>query len=288
VSRRAYLFLGLIPLVPLCQVRVDHALGEFKPQQKVLYLASGERIRRLFPGFEGIMADIYWLRTVQYYGGQRAFLAEPRYDLLRPLIDITTTLDPRLELAYRYGAIFLSEALPNGAGKPEEGVEVLEAGIEALPHSWRLRWDLGSVLYFFEKNHKRAADVLVEASKVPGAPFWLETLAGSILVEGDRAVSREIWRRQYENGEGSIKENALYHLQLLDALDTRDGLNALAARFAEKAGRPPRSLDELVAAGLLGRIPTDPTGVPFEYDSETGKARISRSSRFWRPKYETD
>ena len=282
---RRYLFVALLPLVPLCQERVDRALGEFRPQREVLYIRSGERLRHLVPGFRGIMADIYWLRTVQYYGGQRAFSTEKRYDLLRPLIDITTTLDPRLELAYRYGAIFLSEPWPSGAGKPEEGIEVLEKGVTALPLSWRLRWDLGSVWYSFMNDARRAADVLVEASKIPGAPFWLESLAGSMLVKGDRAVSREIWKRQYENGWGSMKDNALHHRRLLDALDARDVLSALVARFSEKTGRPPRSLGELVSAGLLRSIPTDPTGVPFVYDGGSGRVTISRRSLLWDPRY---
>ena len=285
---RRHLFVALIPLVPLCQIRVDRALGEFRPQQEVLYIHSGERLRRLVPGFEGILADIYWLRTVQYYGGQRAFSAEKRYELLRPLIDITTTLDPKLELAYRYGAIFLSEAWPSGPGKPVEGVEVLEKGVQALPLSWRLRWDLGSVWYFFLKDDKRAAQVLIDASKIPGAPFWLESLAGSMLVKGDRAVSREIWRRQYENGWGNMKDNALHHLQLLDALDARDALDETIARFAERAGRRPRSFEEMVSMGLLRSAPTDPTGVPFEYDAGRGRARISRRSTLWNPKYENE
>jgi hypothetical protein len=279
VRWRSYLFVALVPLVPVCQTQVDRALGEYRSQQEVLYVHTGERLRRLVPGFAAILADIYWLRTVQYYGGQKAFSLEKRYELLRPLIDVTTTLDPKLELAYRYGAIFLSEPWPSGPGKPEEGIEVLEKGVRALPLAWRLRWDLGSIWYFFMHDARRAAEVLVEASKIPGAPFWLESLGGSMLAKGgDRAVSREIWKRQYENGWGNMKDNALHHLRILDALDQRDALSGLVARFVEKAGRRPRSLAELVAVGLLRSVPVDPTGVPFEYDAETGRVKISRQS----------
>ena len=37
-------------------------------------------MKRLFPGFESLAADVYWLRTVQYFGGERAFAAEKRFD----------------------------------------------------------------------------------------------------------------------------------------------------------------------------------------------------------------
>ena len=131
------------------QARIDVTAGRFRAQEEVLYLWSGEHVKRLVPGFENLAADLYWLRTVQYFGGQRLFVSDKRFELLRPLIDITTTLDPRLEIAYRYGAIFLSEPPPLGAGRPREGVEVLERGVSALPDSWRLRQDLGFFHFLF-------------------------------------------------------------------------------------------------------------------------------------------
>ncbi|HET8646727.1 MAG TPA: hypothetical protein VFO85_14630, partial [Vicinamibacteria bacterium] len=39
----------------------------------VLYLWSGRHVKRMFPGFEHLAADIYWIRTVQYFGGKHAF-----------------------------------------------------------------------------------------------------------------------------------------------------------------------------------------------------------------------
>jgi hypothetical protein len=137
-------------------------------------------------------------------------------------------------------------------------------------------------------DHKRAAQTFLEAAKVPGAPYWLESLAASVLGRGGyRSVSREIWKRQYENaGEGAIKENALFNLQLLDALDTVDTLNARAKRYAETSGRPPSSPRDLVAAGLVAGVPRDPTGVPFHFDPATGHFSIARQSKLWRSTYE--
>lgn len=234
------------------------------------------------------MGGIYWLRAVQYYGSQRAFATDKRFENLAPLIEITNALDPRLELAYRYGALFLAEVWPAGAGKPEEGVRVLERGIRNLPDSWRLRWDLGSLYYFFLRDHEKAAETLLKAREIPGAPFWLESLAASILGKGgDRSTAREIWKAQYEQaGEGAIRDNALHHIQLLDSLDLVDALSASSQRFAERMGHLPRSPSELVAAGLVVAIPPDPSGVPFDYDPTTGKFSIAHGSKFWRPRYD--
>ena len=78
---------------------------------------SGEQVKRLVPGFRSLAADIYWLRTVQYFGAERLFSPGKRFELLEPLTEITTTLDPRLEVAYRYGAIFLGERVPLGSAR---------------------------------------------------------------------------------------------------------------------------------------------------------------------------
>ncbi len=288
MTRLAVLALLLLgSSVPIVQRRIDERMSSFGAEKRPLFSESPERLRRLVPGFELLLADVYWLRAVQYYGAQKAFNPEPRYENLWPLIEITTTLDPRLELAYRYGAIFLSEDLPIGAGKPEQGIEALERGVRANPGSWRLRWDLGAHWFFFMRDSKRAAAVLREAARVPNAPYWLESLAAKFLEGDDRASAREIWRHQYETGEGSMKDNALYNLQVLDALDTMDAYNAAIERFRSASGRAPASLFELARAGYVrDAAPRDPTGVPFAYDARTGRLKIARNSRLWRSKYE--
>ena len=278
-------FLLLVPLVPLVQLRIDQRLEPARAREDALYLWSGPQVRRLCPGFENLMADVYWLRTVQYFGSQRAFQSTQRYELLLPLIDITTTLDPRLEIAYRYGGTFLSEPRPMGAGRPRDGVALMERGVAANPRSWRLRQDLGFARYFFLRDPQGAADDALAASRLPGAPSYLEPLAALFLSKGGhRDSSREIWRRLYEQAEdGPIKDNALFHLRYLSALDEVDRLNSAVDEFARRASHRPDNLAQLHSLGLLRRSPVDPLGVPFAYDRESGKASIARASPLWHP-----
>ena len=261
---------------------MDAALGSYRAQEEVLYLWRGAHVRRLVPGFEHLAADVYWLRTVQYFGGERAFAAEKRYELLFPLIEITTTLDPRMEIAYRYGAVFLAERQPVGAGRPDLGVKVLERGVASNPLSWRLRQELGFFHFIYFGDAPRAAEILVEASKIPGAAFWLRSLAAEVLVKGGhRDVSRRMWQEMYEQSEGMMKENARVHVQAIDAAAAADALTAQARAFAGRAGRLPRDLAELRASGV--RLPlADPSGVPFDYDVRTGVVTVSRQSRLRR------
>ncbi len=269
--------------VPWVQSRIDDRLGPFQAQQDVLYVWSGDHVRKMLPGFEAVMADIYWLRTVQYFGAQHVFARESRYELLEPLTDITTTLDPHFELAYRYGAVFLAEPWPQGAGKPDRAVALLEKGVRENPSSWRLRLDLGLLHFFFLHDAQRAAAILTEASTLPGAAPWLEAMAADVLYRaGERATSRTIWMRLYEQSEGNMKDNADFHLKRLDALDGVDALEERVRIYESRLGKKPASLGDLLSAGLVRAFPRDPLGVPFDYDPATGRVSISRQSGLWR------
>jgi len=278
------LALLLLPLLPLLQDRIDTQLGAYRAQDEALYLWSGQEVRRLAPGFEGLAADIYWLRTVQYFGGQRLFAREKKFELLLPLIEITTTLDPRLVIAYKYGATFLCERPPEGAGRCDQGIAVLEKGVAVMPDDWRLRQDLGFFHFIFRGDPERAAAVLMEASKIPGAAFWLKNLAAMCLAKGgQREASRAIWRRIYDQSDGPMKDNARQHIAVLDAYDAAEAIQALVAGVERRTGRRPETLEELRQAGLLRRPPVDGSGAPFLYDPQSGTVRVSPHSQLWRP-----
>jgi hypothetical protein len=274
----------LAPLLPLVQGEVDRRLGAFRAQHEVLYLWSGERIRRLTPGFHNLMADVYWLRTVQYFGSQRAFATDKQFDLLGPLVNITTEIDPRLEIAYEYGATFLAEPKPLGAGNPEAAIALLGRGIANNPRNWKLRQDLGLFHLFFMNDAARASQVLLEGARVAGAPPILRTLAAQVLAKGgERRSAEALWAQIYEQSEpGQLKENAGLHLRQLQSLDAVDALDAAARAFARRSGRPPATLDELRRSGLTTTPTVDASGVAFEYNPQTGEASLSPRSSLWR------
>ena len=281
---RLLVALGLAAAVPFIQNVIDARRGAFQAQEQVLYVWSGQHVRRLSPGLENLLADVYWLRTVQYFGGQRAFAKDKRFDLLTPLIDITTALDPRFELAYRYGAVYLAEPHPNGAGQPEAADALLERGARENPASWQIRQDWGFFRFFFLHDPKGAARILTDAAELPGAPFWLRTSAADFLAKGgERDTARTVWRHMYEQSDGQMKENARFNLDRLDALDAVAAHQSAVEEFERRHGRKPVALAELGPAGLLRAPPYDVSHMPFDYDRETGVVSIGKTSYLWRP-----
>src|SRR5690242_19054981 len=96
--------------------------------EEVLYISSPKALKRLSLGYDGLLADIYWTRAVQYFGGQHVQSAS-QLNLLSPLLQITTALDPHLLVAYQFGGNFLAPRPPNGAGLPQEAIKLINYGI---------------------------------------------------------------------------------------------------------------------------------------------------------------
>lgn len=261
------------------QVRLDGLTGAYRSTEEVLYVTDGDALKRLALGFESLAADIYWLRTVQYFGGQRLYATDKRFELLSPLLDLTTTLDPQFKIPYRYGAVFLSEPQPRGAGKPLEAVALIDRGIANNPGHWRFYLDKGFIYFWHVQDYEKASEVFLEGAAIEGAPYWMKSMAARALGRGDRNTARELWRLLFQTAENvQMKDNARTHLQQLDALDRIDALRVPVQAFRERVGRFPRSWEELRAAGLLAGVPRDPTGVPFVLNPLDERIEISLTS----------
>lgn len=272
------LIAGLLAIAPL-QRHIDGILGEFKEQEAVLLSWSGPTMKKLVAGFEGPVADLFWLRTVQYYGGQRVFAAGKKFDLVAPLVDVTVTLDPRMEVAYRLGAIFLSESPPAGAGRPEEGAKLMRRGIAANPDNWRLAYEAGVFEADFLGDYAAASKTLLRASTIPGSGPWLKSVAAVLLQKGgDRATSRAVWREIYVNSrEEFMKRSAERRLKNLDSLDRRDRVVEALAAYKNAFREYPPTLQDLKRAGFKVEI-LDLADVPFVYDSKSGSVSLSKTS----------
>ena len=264
----------------LIQTRIDRQFGPYRATEEILYVENGDLLKRAVLGFESIAADLYWLRAVQYYGGKRSLEPNKRFDLLKPLLDITTSLDPHLTVAYSYGAIFLSELQPVGAATPLKGIELVDKGIRNNPGHWRFYLDKGFIYFWHLKEYHKAAEAFLAGSKVPGAPYWMAAMAGRALTRGgERQMARELWRMLHQTAENEqMRGNALVHLQQLDALDQMDALNRIIAHYQEKTARKASGWPDLVHAGLLGGVPADPSGVPYVLNPLAQKAEIARGS----------
>lgn len=235
----------------------------------VLYINSPKVLKRISLGYSGLLADIYWTRAVQYFGG-RHHDAATSYNSLAPLLEITTNLDPHLLPAYQFGASFLAPAPPDGAGQPDRAIQLMEYGIQNNPTEWHLYYNLGFVYYMDVKDYAKASDAFERGSKVPGSHPWLKVLAAQMAQHaGEFQTARMLWTATRESSEDTlIRQNALEHLRALKVDEDVTNLQAAVTRFGERTGRLPASFAELLAAEGLRGIPVDPDGHPYRFTPE--------------------
>lgn len=247
---------------------------------ELLYVRSGDTMKRLALDYDGFVADVYWIRALQHFGRERLAPESHvrNYGLLYPLLDLTTTLDPDFSIAYRFGAIYLGEAYPGGPGRADLAIELLQKGLARQPNKWQYMQDLGFVYYWHLQDYKSAASWFQRASEVPGAPSWLRPLAAVTLAEGGhRSASRALWRQLAESEEPWLRDAAALRLRQLDAMDVIETLQERVAAYQRDHPGEPVTWEKLIAARLLTGVPLDSGNVPFIIESN-GRVTVARQS----------
>jgi hypothetical protein len=239
--------------------------------EDVLYVTSPQVLKRLSLGYDGLLADVYWTRAVQYFGN-RHHLGATDYNLLAPLLEITTALDPHLTVAYEFSASFLAPPPPSGGGVPDRAIRLLEFGIRNNPDEWRLYYNLGFVYYMDLQDYSKAADAFARGSRVPNTNAFLKVLAGRMAEHaGDIATARLMWNTTYQTThDSSIRSNATAHLRAIQVDEDVANLEKLTSAYQRKTGHFPSTFAELRSAGMLSSIPVDPLGVPYKLVSGGG------------------
>lgn len=236
-------------------------------QAEELYL-SPNTVRRMSLGFNGLVADWYWMRSLQYVGQkiidlpmdvQLDNLGQLNLALLAPLLDTATSVDPQFREPYLYAAVVLADV------DPERAIQIMKKGIAANPSVWRFHQHLGYI-YWKQKNFQAASETFSQGAAIPGAPRWMEAMKAKMLADGgSREVAREIYRRMYEQAEDrEVKEMARRRLLQLASMDQQDALRKVLSLFQSRANRCPASWREIEPALRGMRFPVDSAGAPID------------------------
>lgn len=230
---------------------------------------QGENLKGWSLGFEGLIADWYWVRSLQYMGEKLATSDEKFIDignlesldprLLYPLLDNATTLDPQFMIAYSYGAVVLP------AINAEQAIKIAEKGIENNPDNWRLYQHLGYT-YWRLKDFDKASETYQKGATIKNAPAFMKSMAARMKSEGgSRDTAREIYQQMFDDAEDSnTKDSAKLRLLHLDSLDEQDAIRNAMKHFQEKAGRCVNNWKELLPSLKNVQLPD---GKDFRIDS---------------------
>ncbi len=256
-----------------------HEKTSVEPAGKhLLYLPSGKYLRALAPGYQEILADFIYLWSIQYYS---AYERGERYDYLDHIYGgVITELDPRYQDPYLVGAMIMAVE----AGRVEQALALLDKGIAANPDNWLLPFEAGFYCYDTLGDYRRAARYFERAMKVPEAHPLVRRLHAEMYNKlGDRGTSLAYWREIYLTAEDEYVRGVawrhVHDLKLQVDLEVLDGALAI---HKERYGVYPRSLQALVAAGLIDRVPLQPRGEPYHYNRNTGQVRATERFMLYR------
>ena len=221
-------------------LEVNRPPVDAKSEEENLYV-TGTAARRMSLGFNGLIADWYWMRSLQYVG--RKVIAEGdkfqfndlgslNLKLLYPLLDTATTLDPQFIPVYEYGAVVLP------AINDEDAIKLLQKGIKNNPTEWRLFHHLGYI-YWQRKDYTTASETYAAGAKLPGAPAWMQTMSARMMAEGGSPdTAREMYEHIKEQSDDpSIKRMADLRLSQLVSLNERKLIQSVLTNYAAQHGR---------------------------------------------------
>lgn len=247
---------------------------------------EGKRLKGWALGTEGLLADWYWMSSLQYIGGKIVRSEAETINLedlrplnprlLYPLLDNATDLDPRFMAAYSYGA----SVLP--AVDPSLAIKLTEKGIANNPSAWRLYQYLGYI-YWRLKMYEKAAETYEAGSRIAGSGTFMRQMAAAMQTEGgSRDTARAIYTQILAEAEDqSSRDNAQLRLLELDSLEEREAVNKLLDDHKRKNGTCIDRVSEIFGVLRELRSPKvrniridknnqliDPAGTPYRLDNE--------------------
>lgn len=252
---------------------------------------QGANLKGYALGSEGLLADWYWMKSLQYIGdkvikNERPMSLDNMRDLnprlLYPYLDNATTLDPQFLSVYEYGAMVLP------AIDDSQAIKLLEKGIKENPKSWRLYHNLGYI-YWRMKNYEKASEMYSAGAKIEGAPDWMRLMAAKTKSDGgSRETARQIYGQIFDQAEDAkTRETAQLRLWQLDSLDERDAVQKVLSDFKSKNNRCANNWREILpllrtvklSDGKDFRLDNadnlvDPSGVPYILDKENCTVKL--------------
>jgi hypothetical protein len=261
--------LALLVVVHVATLGKAAASRKLLPQADVSAMVLPTPLLRISSlEFKGLAADLLFLDVLVYYGGtldrtERPFVKDWEWKWFEKGLRAATDLDPYFFDPYYFGnALFSWEAR-----MVREANSLLEKGSSYRTWDWILPFLTGFNYFYFLQENDRAAEQLMEASRRPKANPMLASLASKLAFKERRTETsiqflEETIRR---TDDETIREDLEKRVEALRRIYV---LEQAVAIYKQRFQRPPKSLEILVASGILREVPQDPYGGSFSLEKD--------------------
>jgi tetratricopeptide (TPR) repeat protein len=262
---------GAVAVAAVASGALDDAALSASARDEPVYLPKAEYLRPMSLGWQNVLADVLWFRTISYFG--QHYRSDRTYPWLAQMCDLVTDLDPRADHVYRFAGVIL----PWEAQQADGAIRLLEKGLRQFPDSWTLHYHLGFHYYFFKNDFARALEHLRKATALPGAHPAVARLAAVLAAHqyGPETTLAFLSELQHDVDSQDIRAVVGEQLREAQLAAELQRIDDAAAVYRARTGGAPPTVAALVEAGLLPTRPADPFGGHFEIDPVTGAARSS-------------
>jgi len=260
------LILSVLIALGVSQKNIRDRRINFSSVDRIFLLPRKEVLQVMALGHDKTVADLLWVRAIQFFGGNFSTINREGFEFKREGINklfyMIQYLDPDFYQNYQFGAFVFSEGMEDY----DQAIRLLELGSEVFPNDWRLLFD-GAFTALYYKDDLDWALVLAErAAKRPDAPEHVKRFAGQILSrQGRFQVAMEYFQKLYEESESEVQQKlALSNIYRIRREWDIVNLNEAAKVYEQRYEKPIETLDDLVVAGILPQLPVDPQdGGPY-------------------------
>lgn len=140
-------------------------------EDEVKYLPKGPHLKLLSLGYSNALSNFLWFNTVSYFG--KHYRGDKKYRWLYHMCDLITTLDPKNQPVFVFGALMLGWE----AQLPEESTRLLNKAISLHPDYWGYYYLRGFSAYLLRDDVDKAISDFKFAATLPDAPAMLASIA---------------------------------------------------------------------------------------------------------------
>lgn len=214
---------ALLGTLSFLQKPVTHSLPPL-PQLDQIQLQPEEAVQDalgILMGLRRMMADIAFIELLEYYGTHEELEPEPghshhyeggHYPKLLSKTFRILQLDPY----FHYACLYSAGSLIFNLNRPEEGILLLQKGLEWDPNHWPYRLILAALAYKRWEDFRGLVSVLERAATYPDCPpLFKNILANLYKKQGQVKKAIQIYLRMLESKDLAYVEHAQRELKKL-------------------------------------------------------------------------
>lgn len=238
---------------------------QFIPQQKVIESLSLDH--------KGFAADLLFIQTLMHTGSLTWKPDRFRFndEWAYRMIDLVTELDPKYYSAY----LFSGMGLIHTHDDIYRANTIIKKGMKIFPDSWELPFWIGFNAYLYLENDAMASKYLLMAAKKPKAPVSFFSLLLSAITRGGN-FQDGIWVLESMIKNEKNPNIRLVYKKRITRMQNFIDLQKAADLYKLRKKMYPKTLHDLIDAGIIKNIPRDPMGKAYFWNRTTHRVECRK------------